>query len=143
MRLLMTNESCIFCYTYLKECTDRETCYLIKNKQRGGLVNPIVDIVAIVKIANKVYDQAYEKKNQFSHFGKNVTEEIVSEILSCHTFLLAELSHHEPKHRIGMLKKVIFTFIGMKAKHLMPKSNQENCAFIRNRNTKITSFSND
>ena len=56
MRLLMTNESCIFCYTYLKECTDRETCYLIKNKQRGGLVNPIVDIVAIVKIAHKVYD---------------------------------------------------------------------------------------
>ena len=53
MRTLIKKESCILCYTYLIECKDKVSCKLIDNKQRGGLLYPICDIVTTVKVANR------------------------------------------------------------------------------------------
>jgi hypothetical protein len=53
MRTLIRKEKCTFCYTYLKESKDRITCPLIDIKQLGGLIAPIPDVVATVKIANR------------------------------------------------------------------------------------------
>jgi hypothetical protein len=53
MRTIMQKEQCAFCYTYMKECKNRVTCTLIDKKQRGGLLNPICDVVSTVKITNR------------------------------------------------------------------------------------------
>ena len=53
MRTLIKKEKCTFCYTYLKECKDRVSCPLINVKQLGGLINPIADVVSVVKLANR------------------------------------------------------------------------------------------
>ena len=53
MRTLMQKEKCTFCYTFLKECQNRVSCPLINVKQLGGLVNPISDMVSVVKLANR------------------------------------------------------------------------------------------
>ena len=56
MRTLVKRESCNFCYTYLIECKDRLSCKLIEKKQRGGLICPVTDVVAIVQLANRKFE---------------------------------------------------------------------------------------
>ena len=53
MRTLIKKEPCYICLTHLKECKNRTTCTLIKNKQRGGLMYPLTDIVTIVNLSNR------------------------------------------------------------------------------------------
>ena len=53
MRSVMRKESCDFCYLYLKECKHRMSCKLIEQKQQGGLICPIVDIVEVVRKSNR------------------------------------------------------------------------------------------
>ena len=60
MRVLLKKESCLLCYTYLETSENRVTCFLIKNKQVGGLINPIVDIVKIVTITNRKCDRNFK-----------------------------------------------------------------------------------
>ena len=50
---LIKKEKCDLCYTYLNQCENRVTCHLINVKQLGGLINPISDVVSIVKHANR------------------------------------------------------------------------------------------
>jgi DNA transposase THAP9 len=54
MRTMIKKENCTFCYTYMKESTDRVTCTLIEKKQRGGLLSPICDFVSTVEINRNV-----------------------------------------------------------------------------------------
>ncbi len=53
MRTIIRKEKCTFCYTFLTESKQRVTCTLINNKQLGGLIYPISDVVDIVNLANR------------------------------------------------------------------------------------------
>ena len=63
MRTLIKKESCGFCFTFLKECKDRVSCSLINNKQKGGLMYPIVDIVSVVSLSNRKCEAPYFSSN--------------------------------------------------------------------------------
>ena len=66
MRTLLAKESCVLCYTFLKECKETVSCQLIENKQRGGLICPLVDIVYIIKMANRGFDLATKSQGIYS-----------------------------------------------------------------------------
>ena len=142
-RVLMENESCILCFTFLKECRATVSCELIKNKQRGGLIDPIVDIVNIVKFPDPMIDSAIKMREHFSKFGKQISDDIVSEILICDINPLSEIAEHDQKHRVNMIKKIVCKFVSLKTKHLVRVSNQEGCANIRHKNNKLIIFAND
>ena len=58
MRSLVAKEKCTFCYTYLTECKERVSCSLINVKQLGGLVYPTFDVVSVIQIANRTFENA-------------------------------------------------------------------------------------
>ena len=117
---------------------------MIENKQRGGLINPIVDVVAIGKIANEALEiEMY--KNRFTtiaNFGNLFTDEIVSEIMASKPNLLEQLDH-DPFHKVKMYKKIIFNFVSSKVKHLCRVSNVENASLSRHKNKKMYIFNHE
>ena len=60
-RLITEKESCDVCFVLLKECKSRVSCELIDQKNFGGLVHPSVDILDIVKFANRKFETIYIK----------------------------------------------------------------------------------
>ena len=51
-RVITEKESCNLCYALLKDCKNTVSCELIDQKNRGGLVLPIVDVLQINKFVN-------------------------------------------------------------------------------------------
>ena len=122
----------------MKECQDRVNCLLIENKQRGGLIKPIVDIVAIVQVANATFDHASEK-----HSTRNFGDDIISEILINKKNNLLEALDHNNLHKIKIMKKVIGKFIAAKGKHECQTENVESACLTRQKNTKTTLFNHE
>lgn len=142
MRRLIETEKCTFCYTFLTECKERVSCELINFKQLGGLMYPLFDIVSVVQIANSAVELALENKSlgELLKCGVHITNEIVSEILCSQCDLLQEICLHDADHRTKQLKKIVFTFVSLKAKHLCRTKNIETSTMIRHNNTKQVIF---
>lgn len=145
MKKLTDKESCTYCFTYLKENKERISCELINFRQLGGLVYPTFDIVTIVNITNKALDVALSKDNicDVLKCSVQLTNEIVSEILSSESTVLEEISLHDKYHRLKMLKTIVFSFISIKGKHLCRSQNIEDSTLIRHRNTKQIIFKHE
>ena len=142
MRKIVDKETCMYCYTYLTENKQRVSCELIKFKQLGGLVYPIFDVVAIVHISNRALDSALKQSTlcDVLKCGKNITNEIVAEILSSESTILQEIVLHDEEHRLRLLKTIVFSFISLKGKHLCSTHNIESSTMTRHKNTKQVLF---
>ena len=142
MKKILDKETCMYCYTYLKENKERISCELINFRQLGGLVYPLFDIVTIVQTSNKVLASALEKDSLCNVLkcGKSITNEIVAEILSSETNLLQEIALHDQQHRLKLLKIIVFSFISLKGKHLCRTENIKCSTLIRHKNTKQVLF---
>jgi hypothetical protein len=75
--------------------------------------------------------------------GIEVTNEIVAEILTSHQELLEELAFHDKNHKAILIKKIVFSFITIKGKHLCKTSNIEQNSLIRHQNTKAVLFKHE
>ena len=70
---------------------------------------------------------------------------MVAELL-CNTSmsdLLKEVSLHDEHHRVNMLRKIVFSFISMKGKHMCRSVNMEQTTLIRHKNTKQILFKHE
>ena len=72
--------------------------------------------------------------------GKNITNEIVAEILSSENTILQEIALHDEQHRLRLLKTVVFSLISLKGKHLCRTQNIESSTMARHTNTKQVLF---
>jgi hypothetical protein len=75
--------------------------------------------------------------------GIELTNEIVAEILVSHTELLEELCVHDPSHKPILMKKIVFSFITIKGKHLCRTFNIEENSMIRHQYTKTVLFKHE
>ena len=112
MRSLVAKEKCTLCYTYLTECKNRVSCTLINVKQLGGLVYPTFDVVSVLQIANKTFENALKTLNvqQVFSMALEMMKDIVSEILCDENELFLDIAAHDPHHKMLMLKKIVFSF---------------------------------
>ena len=76
-------------------------------------------------------------------YGVEITKEIVAEILANMSDLLQEISLHDEHHRVNMLRKIVFSFISMKGKHMCRSVNMEQTTLIRHKNTKQILFKHE
>ena len=72
--------------------------------------------------------------------GIEITKEIVAEILCSHPQLLQEISLHDQKHKVVLIKKIVFCFLTIKGKHLCRNVNVEENTLIRHTKTKEILF---
>jgi len=71
------------------------------------------------------------------------TNEVVAEILVSNEDLLSEISFHDPLHKAQLIKKIVFTFIVIKGKHLCRSVNIEENSLVRHKNTKTILFKHE
>ena len=73
----------------------------------------------------------------------NLTKNIIAEIFVSNTDLLSEVGLHDEKHRLNMVKTVVFTMISLKGKDLYRTTNIETSTMIRHKNTKEVIFKHE
>jgi hypothetical protein len=86
-------------------------------------------------------------KNKSLHevlkLGIELTKEIVAEILCNHCDMFEEVTFHDKTHKITLLKKIVFSFISIKGKHLCRTVNSEQNSLIRHLKTKQVFFQHE
>jgi hypothetical protein len=75
--------------------------------------------------------------------GVELTNEIVAEILASQSELLQEIRIHDQNHQPILMKKIVFSFVTMKGKHLCKTFNIEQNSLIRHSNTKTVLFKHE
>jgi hypothetical protein len=75
--------------------------------------------------------------------GIKITNEIAAEILCSHSELLQEVALHDPNHKAILVKKIVFSFITIKGKHLCRTQNIEQNSLSRHQNTKEVLFKHE
>jgi hypothetical protein len=75
--------------------------------------------------------------------GIEITHEIVAEILCSHPEVLEEITLHNKNHRVFLLKKIVFSFVTLKGKHLCRSVNIEQNTLIRHQKTKHVLFKHE
>ena len=88
---------------------------------------------------------AKESLSKVLSYGIEITKDIVAELL-CNTSmsdLLKEVSSHDEHDRVNMLRKIVFSFISMKGKHMCRSVNMEQTILIRHKNTKQILFKHE
>ena len=75
--------------------------------------------------------------------GIELTKEIVAEILCSHSELLEEISYHDKSHKAGLVKKIVFSFLSIKGKHLCRTTNIEQNSLSRHKKTKAVLFKHE
>jgi len=75
--------------------------------------------------------------------GLEITKEIVAEILVSHEELLAEIAMHDPVHKANLMKKIVFSFITIKGKHLCKTVNIEENSLTRHQSKKNVLFKHE
>ena len=75
--------------------------------------------------------------------GLEVTKEIVAEILTAHEELLEEIATHDQNHKAILIKRIVFSFVTIKSKHLCRTFNIEQNSLIRHQNTKTVLFQHE
>ena len=88
---------------------------------------------------------AKESLSKVLSYGIEITKDIVAELL-CNTSmsdLLKEVSLHDEHHRVNMLRKIVFSFISMKGKHIYRNVNIEENTLIQHKSTKQILFKDE
>jgi hypothetical protein len=75
--------------------------------------------------------------------GIEITNEIVAEVLCSHNELLEEIALHDVQHKAVLVKKIVFSFITIKGKHICRTFNIEQNSLIRHHNTKTVLFKHE
>jgi hypothetical protein len=75
--------------------------------------------------------------------GIEITNEIVAEILCSHPEMLEEIKMHNKNHQVILLKKVVFSFVTIKGKHLCRSINIEQNSLVRHQKTKDVLFKHE
>jgi hypothetical protein len=75
--------------------------------------------------------------------GVELTKEIVAEILCSRSDLLDEVAIHDKAHKVLLIKKIVFSFISVKGKHLCRSINNEQNSLIRHYHTKNVIFKHE
>ena len=75
--------------------------------------------------------------------GLEMTKEIVAEILCSYPQLLEEIVLHDQNHKVLILKKIVFSFMSLKGKHLCRSANIEGKSLIRHKKTKEVLFKHE
>jgi len=75
--------------------------------------------------------------------GLEVTKEIVAEILTAREELLEEIAIHDQNHKAILIKRIVFSFVTIKSKHLCRTFNIEQNSLIRHQNTKTVLFQHE
>jgi hypothetical protein len=75
--------------------------------------------------------------------GVEITNEIVAEILCSYPETLQEIALHDTAHQALLMKKIVFSFVTMKGKHLCRTANVEQNSLIRHKNTKTVLFKHE
>ena len=83
------------------------------------------------------------KMSVSSSFGNDLTTEILSELVLSGSPVLNEIDLHDKTHKLGLIKRIIFSFICIKGKHLSRSFNKEGNSMIRHSNTKRIIFSHE
>lgn len=145
MRSLIAKEKCTLCYTYLIDCKQRVSCTLINVKQLGGLVYPTFDVVSVLQIANRTFENALQTLDVQKVFSMAVEmmKDIVSEILCDENELFLDIAAHDPQHKMLMLKKIVFSFIAIKGRHFCRTTNVQQKSLVRHKNTKEILFKHE
>jgi hypothetical protein len=78
--------------------------------------------------------------SEILRLGIQLTNEIVAEILCSHAELLEEVGLHDQSHKAVLVKKIVFSFITIKGKHICRTTNIEENTLIRHQNTKTVLF---
>jgi hypothetical protein len=55
--------------------------------------------------------------------GIELTHDIVSELLCSHSEVLEEIGLHDKHHHVVLLKKIVFSFVNIKGKHICRTAN--------------------
>jgi len=72
-----------------------------------------------------------------------VSKEIVAEILTAHEELLEEIALHNQLHKAILIKKIVFSFVTIKGKHLCRNFNIEENSLVRHQNTKTILYKHE
>ena len=93
----------------------------------------------------RVFDSAIKEKglSQILNFGDSLTNDILGEILCSNCSLLNEIDLHDKGHKIKLMKRLIFSFISIKGKHLCRTQNKEENSLIRHSKTKEIIFNQE
>jgi hypothetical protein len=75
--------------------------------------------------------------------GMELVKEIVAEIICKNSELLEKVAMHDKMHRIGLLKKIVYSFTSMKGKHLCRNLNSEQNSLSRHQKTKEILFKHE
>ena len=93
----------------------------------------------------RAFDFAIKEKglSKILNFGASLTKNILSEILCSNSSLLHEIDCHDKGHKVKLIKRVIFSFISIKGKHLCRSENKEINSLIRHSKTKEILFKHE
>ena len=69
-----------------------------------------------------------------------MTKDIVAEILSSNDEYFQEIAAHSQQHKMSIIKKIVFSFISLKAKHVCRTKNVSKSTLIRHQKTKEVLF---
>ena len=96
-------------------------------------------------MSNRAYDFSVKQEglSKTLNFGDTLLSNILSEILSHNSDLFSEIDLHDKKHKITLMKRIIFCFICIKGKHACRTWNKENNSLIRHSRTKEVIFKHE
>ena len=80
---------------------------------------------------------------QTLNVGEKLTKDILAEILCEFPNMFMELDLHDKSHKVKLMKRIIFSFVSIKAKHVTRTRNKEANSCIRHKRTKEIIFSHE
>jgi hypothetical protein len=91
------------------------------------------------------FENALTKKSleEVLVLGLEITKEIVAEILCSQPEILEEVALHDKNHKALLMKKIVFSFVTIKGKHLCRTANIEQNSLIRHQSTKVVLFKHE
>jgi len=134
-RTILKKSRCFHCPLLLT--SEKSHSSLTKNKNRGRLLSPSVDIIDICKIVEKNFRLLYtSKKGMFNMLFQSIVKNIPDSLL--------EIRHSEDpsKHRLFILKQIIFTYLRVRVNHYQSEKSRANKK-IRRIYTKMILFRNE
>jgi len=84
-----------------------------------------------------------KKLHQILKISIEMMTDIVAEILCSHAELLEEISLHDQKHKVSLMKKIVFSFLFIKGRHLCKSTNIEENSLTRHQKTKEVLFKHE
>lgn len=143
-RQLNNGESCLECSKYLSNVAVRDTSKFINFINRGGLTYPSTNINLIVKITNTCLNNHSHLILKDKYLVSRITHNVISVLEYKSPKMFACLDDHvDPgmeSHRIGLIKKIISSFLKIKLRHFCKEINSQHNKRIRRSMTKTILF---